>query len=127
MAFLVWAIELPWENAVFSHFLWCSTDFLLHGWLTGRFCNKQGRFFDMGGKKPTGSHIFIRNCAVFIFLEGLLHQPGHFFKRGSPLITIRKPGKSYGSNEKRNYWNVQLGLPETNKLFLETIHEGNID
>ncbi|PFA13189.1 hypothetical protein [Bacillus cereus] len=37
-----------------------------------------------------------------------------------------KPGKSIGNNGKRKYWNIDFGLPDTNKLFLVTIHEGKI-
>ncbi|PFX55037.1 hypothetical protein [Bacillus pseudomycoides] len=37
-----------------------------------------------------------------------------------------KPGKSIGSNGKRKYWNIDFGVPDTNKIFLVTIHEGKI-
>ena len=42
-------------------------------------------------------------------------------------IDLDKPGKSIGSNGKRKYWNIDFGVPETNKIFLVTIHEGKID
>jgi hypothetical protein len=42
-------------------------------------------------------------------------------------IDLDKPGKSIGSNGKRKHWNVQFGVPDTNKLFLVTIHNGKID
>ncbi|EEL50337.1 hypothetical protein [Bacillus cereus] len=41
-------------------------------------------------------------------------------------IDLDKPGKSIGSNGKRNYWNIDFGVPDTNKIFLVTIHEGDI-
>ena len=41
-------------------------------------------------------------------------------------IDLDKPGKSIGSNGKRKYWNIDFGVPETNKIFLVTIHEGKI-
>ncbi|PEX94087.1 hypothetical protein [Bacillus cereus] len=37
-----------------------------------------------------------------------------------------KPGKSIGSNGKRKYWNIDFGVPDTNKIFLITIYEGKI-
>ncbi|MEI4828047.1 hypothetical protein WAX78_00990 [Bacillus sp. FJAT-53711] len=37
-----------------------------------------------------------------------------------------KPGKSIGSNGKRKYWNIDFGVPDTNKIFLVTIYEGKI-
>ncbi|WP_255258196.1 hypothetical protein [Bacillus sp. AFS018417] len=37
-----------------------------------------------------------------------------------------KPGKSIGSNGKRKYWNIDFGVPDTNKVFLVTIYEGKI-
>ncbi|HGE5782521.1 TPA: hypothetical protein ACGGHE_004528 [Bacillus pseudomycoides] len=37
-----------------------------------------------------------------------------------------KPGKSIGSNGKRKYWNIDFGVPDTNKIFLVTIYEGEI-
>lgn len=42
-------------------------------------------------------------------------------------IDLDKPGKSIGSNGKRKYWNISFGVPDTNKYFLVTIHEGKID
>ncbi|MEH7502287.1 hypothetical protein V7152_09720 [Neobacillus drentensis] len=42
-------------------------------------------------------------------------------------IDLDKPGKSIGSDDKRKNWNVQFGVPDTNKLFLVTIHKGKID
>jgi hypothetical protein len=42
-------------------------------------------------------------------------------------IDLDKPGKLIGSNGKRKYWNVAFGVPDTNKFFLVTIHEGKID
>lgn len=41
-------------------------------------------------------------------------------------IDLDKPGKSIGSNGKRKYWNISFGVPDTNKFFLVTIHEGEI-
>ncbi|MGX9134985.1 hypothetical protein ACWV26_11495 [Rummeliibacillus sp. JY-2-4R] len=41
-------------------------------------------------------------------------------------IDLDKPGKSIGSNGKRKYWNIDFGVPETDKDFLVTIHEGGI-
>lgn len=41
-------------------------------------------------------------------------------------IDLDKPGKSIGSNGKRKYWNISFGVPDTNKYFLVTIHEGKI-
>ncbi|MGY3188366.1 hypothetical protein [Lysinibacillus sp. TE18511] len=38
-----------------------------------------------------------------------------------------KPGKSIGSNGKRKHWNISFGVPDTNKYFLVTIHDGKID
>lgn len=37
-----------------------------------------------------------------------------------------KNEKSIGSNGKRKYWNISFGVPDTNKFFLVTIHEGEI-
>ena len=37
-----------------------------------------------------------------------------------------KPGKSIGSSGKRKYWNIDFGVPDTNKIFLITIYEGKI-
>ncbi|MDF2084440.1 hypothetical protein [Bacillus pseudomycoides] len=37
-----------------------------------------------------------------------------------------KPGKLIGSNGKRKYWNIDFGVPDTNKIFLVTIYEGKI-
>ncbi|HDR8182591.1 TPA: hypothetical protein QC116_001943 [Bacillus thuringiensis] len=37
-----------------------------------------------------------------------------------------KPEKSIGSNGKRKYWNIDFGVPDTNKIFLITIFEGKI-
>lgn len=34
--------------------------------------------------------------------------------------------KPEGLNGKRRYWNIDFGIPDTNKLFLVTIHEGKI-
>ncbi|KOP70259.1 hypothetical protein AMS59_20770 [Lysinibacillus sp. FJAT-14745] len=42
-------------------------------------------------------------------------------------IDLDKPGKSIGSNGKRKHWNIQFGVPDTNKFFLVTIHDGKID
>ncbi|MEY9977299.1 hypothetical protein [Lysinibacillus sp. RC79] len=42
-------------------------------------------------------------------------------------IDLDKPGKSIGSNGKRKHWNILFGVPETNKAFLVTIHDGKID
>lgn len=42
-------------------------------------------------------------------------------------IDLDKPGKPIGSNGKRKYWNIDFGVPETNKVFLITIHEGKIE
>ncbi|WP_431028392.1 hypothetical protein [Lysinibacillus sp. LZ02] len=42
-------------------------------------------------------------------------------------IDLDQPGKSIGSNGKRKYWNILFGVPDTNKAFLVTIHEGKID
>ncbi|WP_445480291.1 hypothetical protein ACULLL_08980 [Lysinibacillus irui] len=42
-------------------------------------------------------------------------------------IDLDKPGKSIGSNGKRKHWNISFGVPDTNKLFLVTIHNGKID
>ncbi|MGG0185501.1 hypothetical protein [Bacillus rhizoplanae] len=38
-----------------------------------------------------------------------------------------KTEKSIGSNGKRKYWSIAFGVPNTNKFFLVTIHEGKID
>ncbi|KXH87517.1 hypothetical protein [Sporosarcina sp. HYO08] len=37
-----------------------------------------------------------------------------------------KPGKAIGGNGKRKYWNIDFGVPDTNKIFLVTIYEGEI-
>lgn len=37
-----------------------------------------------------------------------------------------KSGELIGSNGKRKYWNIDFVVPDTNKLFLVTIHEGKI-
>lgn len=42
-------------------------------------------------------------------------------------IDLDKPGKSIGSNGKRKHWNISFGVPDTNKFFLVTIHNGEID
>lgn len=42
-------------------------------------------------------------------------------------IDLDKPGKSIGSNGKRKHWNISFGVPDTNKFFLVTIHNGKID
>ncbi|MGE7673163.1 hypothetical protein ACQKMV_06195 [Lysinibacillus sp. NPDC094403] len=42
-------------------------------------------------------------------------------------IDLDKPGKSIGSNGKRKNWNISFGVPDTNKYFLVTIHEGKVD
>jgi hypothetical protein len=42
-------------------------------------------------------------------------------------IDLDKPGKSIGSNGKRKHWNVRFAVPDTNKSFLVTIHNGKID
>ncbi|WP_418300910.1 hypothetical protein [Lysinibacillus fusiformis] len=42
-------------------------------------------------------------------------------------IDLDKPGNSIGSNGKRKYWNISFGVPDTNKNFLVTIHDGKID
>ena len=41
-------------------------------------------------------------------------------------IDLDKTEKSVGENGKRKYWNIDFGVPETNKIFLVTIHEGKI-
>lgn len=41
-------------------------------------------------------------------------------------IDLDKAEKSIGENGKRKYWNIDFGVPETNKIFLVTIHEGKI-
>jgi len=38
-----------------------------------------------------------------------------------------KTEKAIGSNGKRKYWNIAFGVPDTNKFFLVTIHNGKID
>ena len=38
-----------------------------------------------------------------------------------------KAEKFIGSDGKRRYWNISFGVPDTNKFFLVTIHEGKID
>ncbi|MFB7159549.1 hypothetical protein [Lysinibacillus sp. NPDC056232] len=38
-----------------------------------------------------------------------------------------KTEKLIGSNGKRKYWNISFGVPDTNKYFLVTIHDGKID
>ncbi|MFJ8090080.1 hypothetical protein ACIQ7N_17990 [Lysinibacillus sp. NPDC095746] len=42
-------------------------------------------------------------------------------------IDLDKRRKSIGSNGKRKHWNILFGVPETNKVFLVTIHDGKID
>ncbi|MGE7945033.1 hypothetical protein ACQKNB_23570 [Lysinibacillus xylanilyticus] len=42
-------------------------------------------------------------------------------------IDLDKPGKSIGTNGKRKHWNISFGVPDTNKYFLVTIHDGKID
>lgn len=42
-------------------------------------------------------------------------------------IDIDKPGKGIGANGKRKNWNISFGVPDTNKYFLVTIHDGKID
>ncbi len=42
-------------------------------------------------------------------------------------IDLDLPGNSDGSNGKRKFWNISFGIPDTNKFFLVTIHEGKID
>ncbi|WP_025117130.1 hypothetical protein [Lysinibacillus fusiformis] len=42
-------------------------------------------------------------------------------------IDLDKPGNSIGSNGKRKHWNISFGVPDTNKNFLVTIHDGKID
>lgn len=42
-------------------------------------------------------------------------------------IDLDKPGKLIGNNGKRKYWNIIFGVPNTNKNFLVTIHNGNIN
>lgn len=39
----------------------------------------------------------------------------------------KKSGKTIGGNGKRKNWNIAFGVPDTNKLFLVTIHNGKID
>jgi hypothetical protein len=39
-------------------------------------------------------------------------------------IDLDKSGKSIGSNGKRKHWNIAFGVPDTNKFFLVTIHNG---
>ncbi|MEG0258400.1 MAG: hypothetical protein RR595_03355 [Lysinibacillus sp.] len=42
-------------------------------------------------------------------------------------IDLDKPGKLIGSNGERKHWNISFGVPDTNKYFLVTIHNGKID
>ncbi|WP_255505054.1 hypothetical protein [Lysinibacillus sphaericus] len=42
-------------------------------------------------------------------------------------IGLDKPDKSIGSNGKRKHWNILFGVPDTNKVYLVTIHDGKID
>lgn len=42
-------------------------------------------------------------------------------------IDLDKPGKGIGGNGKRKNWNISFGVPDTNKYFLVTIHDGKID
>lgn len=42
-------------------------------------------------------------------------------------IDLDKPEKLIGSNGKRKHWNISFGVPDTNKYFLVTIHDGKID
>lgn len=42
-------------------------------------------------------------------------------------IDLDKPGKGIGANGKRKNWNISFGVPDTNKYFLVTIHDGKID
>ncbi|MFJ7920525.1 hypothetical protein ACIQ6U_12270 [Lysinibacillus fusiformis] len=42
-------------------------------------------------------------------------------------IDLDKPGKGIGANGKRKNWNISFGVPDTNKYFLVTIHDGVID
>ncbi|TCP21883.1 hypothetical protein EV207_13925 [Scopulibacillus darangshiensis] len=39
----------------------------------------------------------------------------------------KKSGKIIGGNGKRKHWNISFGVPDTNKFFLVTIHNGKID
>lgn len=42
-------------------------------------------------------------------------------------IDLDKPGKGIGANGQRKNWNISFGEPDTNKYFLVTIHNGEID
>ncbi|KMY32188.1 hypothetical protein ACZ11_08530 [Lysinibacillus xylanilyticus] len=42
-------------------------------------------------------------------------------------IDLDKSRKLIGSNGKRKHWNISFGVPDTNKYFLVTIHDGKID
>ncbi|MCL1698355.1 MULTISPECIES: hypothetical protein [unclassified Lysinibacillus] len=42
-------------------------------------------------------------------------------------IDLDKPWTSIGSNGKRKNWNILFGVPDTNKSYVVTIHEGKID
>ncbi|MFJ6265762.1 hypothetical protein [Lysinibacillus xylanilyticus] len=42
-------------------------------------------------------------------------------------IDLDKSGKLIGSKGKRKHWNISFGVPDTNKYFLVTIHDGKID
>ena len=42
-------------------------------------------------------------------------------------IDLDKSGKGIGANGKRKNWNISFGVPDTNKYFLVTIHDGKID
>lgn len=42
-------------------------------------------------------------------------------------IDLDKPKKGIGANGKRKNWNISFGVPNTNKHFLVTIHDGEID
>ncbi|MGJ9460663.1 hypothetical protein [Oceanobacillus sp. CF4.6] len=39
----------------------------------------------------------------------------------------KKSRKTIGDNGKRKHWNISFGVPDTNKFFLVTIHNGKID
>ncbi|MFJ6208938.1 hypothetical protein [Lysinibacillus sp. NPDC092081] len=62
----------------------------------------------------------------------LAYPPASKWNKNAQLIDainidLDKPGKSIGSNGKRKHWNILFGVPETNKAFLVTIHDGKID
>lgn len=42
-------------------------------------------------------------------------------------IDSDKPMKGLGANGKRKHWNIMFGVPDTNNVFLVTIHNGKID